>query len=137
MRHGVGKLKIHTFRWKSFLPPQKFFTPLFSHEQKFVFWIFEKVTIFAHVKKRGVKTFEGGKKLFHRKVWTFSFPTPYRTLFYEAYLFLKVSLNSKHFKNPKLFFKNESLLKCLQIRFSIFQKLSLWIANFKPMLKNN
>ena len=46
------------FDEKVFYPPQKFFTPFFAMSKKI--WIFEKVAIFAHGKKEGVKNFWEG-----------------------------------------------------------------------------
>ena len=68
MRYGVGKLKVHTFRWNFFYPPQKFFTPFFAMAKKLDFYkkILKKKS-FDEWKKRGVKNFEGVKNFFIKK----------------------------------------------------------------------
>ena len=48
------------FKNQKFFTPLKSFLPPFFHMLKNFFWIFEKVAIFAHGKKEGVKNFWGG-----------------------------------------------------------------------------
>ena len=54
------------------------------------------------IEKEGVKNFWGGKKLFHRNVWTVSFAMVCRTLFDDVLLFMESTLKSSTKSEEKM-----------------------------------
>ena len=79
--------------WRSILFDEKVFYPPLFHMPKKMFWIFEKVAIFAHGKKEGVKNFfikKYGPSPFQRRVARIS-----RSLSFSLKQFQSLTWNPK------------------------------------------